>query len=172
MVELMVSITIMALMAGAVLFNWRPTEQTFALMRSAHQIADDFRRVQQMAVSTEAFTCDETDPDYSGYGIYLNISQPTEYLIFENCNNVNWTYSNPEDLMRETQKLEEGVEIQGITAGDPVSAASVVFIPPNPIIYINSVSEGVELIITLELVDDISRTKQIKINTAGRVEIN
>ncbi len=171
-VELMVSITIIALMAGSVFFNWRPTEQTFALVRSAHQLADDLRRTQQMAVSTKVFTCSETDSDYSGYGLYLNTNQATGYLIFENCDNDNWLYSEETDVILETQDLESGVQIQSLTVDDPTSVASVLFVPPNPKVYINGVGVGKELIIVLELIDDITRTKEIKINTSGRIEIN
>lgn len=171
-VELMVSITIMALMAGTVFFNWRPTEETFSLIRSAHQLSDDLRRAQQMAVSTRAFVCSEIDSDYSGYGIYLNTSLPTQYYLFENCSNANWSYGDLEDEKLEIQSLEDGVEIESITVGEGVTSASILFIPPNPTIYINDVNAGVEAVITLRLSNDISRTKQVKINTGGRIEIN
>ncbi len=171
-VELMVSITIMALMAGTVFFNWRPAEETFSLIRSAHQISDDLRRAQQMAVSTRAFECSEIDSDYSGYGIYLSTLEPTQYYLFENCSDANWSYNDLEDERLEIQNLEAGVEIDSIVIGEGETSASILFLPPNPKVYINDVDSGIEVVITLKLSNDASRTKQVKINTGGRIEIN
>ncbi len=171
-VELMVSITIMALMAGAVFFNWRPAEDTFALTRSAHQLADDIRGAQQMAVSTKPFACAATDADYSGFGVYLDDSQPLEYLLFENCSTDKRTYDSGEDVDLQVHNLEEGVQIQSINVDGLVGAVSVLFVPPNPKVYINNNISGVELVITLELVADSSQTRQVQVNTGGRIEID
>jgi prepilin-type N-terminal cleavage/methylation domain-containing protein len=169
-IELMVSVSIIALMAAAVFFNWRPVEDTFSLVRSAHQLSDDIRRVQQMSISTRSFACGSPDPEYSGYGIYLETDSPTEYYLFENCSTDNRLYRVGDQLI-ETQGLEDGVEILSIVVGAGVNSASILFIPPDPKIYINESVSGVEAIITLALSRDISQTKQVRINNGGRIEI-
>lgn len=171
-VELMVSVLIMALLAGAVFVNWRPAEETFSLIRSAHQLAGDIRRVQQLSISTRIFVCEDIDADYSGYGFYLNTTSPGQYLIFENCGRDDRLYVEANDKLLETLYFEEGVQVQSITVGSSVSSASVLFIPPDPKVYINDQVSGVEAVITLELIDDVSQTKEVKINNGGRIEIN
>lgn len=171
-VELMVSIVIMALLAAAVFVNWRPAEETFSLIRSAHQLAGDIRRVQQLSISTRIFACEDIDANYSGYGLHLNTTDPGQYLVFENCGSTDRIYAELNDELLETQRLEEGVRVQSIEVGSSVSSVSVLFIPPDPKVYINDQDSGVEAVITLELISDVSQTREIKINTGGRIEIN
>ena len=171
-VELIVSIALMALIAGAVFVNWQPADETFALVRSAHQLAGDLRRAQQLSISTRVFSCSEVHADYSGYGLYLTDNQPTQYLIFENCGSNNRLYDQLIDQAFEFHQFENDVRIKSIDVGGPAVSASVLFVPPDPIVYINDQKIGVEAIIILELVNSPSETKEIKINTGGRIEIN
>lgn len=171
-VELIVSIALMALIAGAVFVNWQPADETFALVRSAHQLAGDLRRAQQLAISTRVFSCLEIDADYGGYGLYLTDGQPTQYLIFENCGSSNRVYDQLIDQAVEFYQFEDGVQIKSIEVAGPATSASILFVPPDPIVYINDQKIGVEAVIILELVNSPNETKEIKINTRGRIEIN
>lgn len=169
MIEMMVTIAIMAVMVAAVFFNWRPAESSFALNRSAHQLAGDLRRAQQLSISTRVFSCAGQDADFSGYGVYLNKTNKNSYHLFENCT-ANYLYSSGESLSQ--PRLEEGVEIKSITITGPSGSsgqASIVFVPPDPKVFIQGQGFGHEAVIVLGLAG--GEEKQVKINNAGRIEV-
>ncbi len=170
-IEMMVTIGIMAIMAAAIFFSWRPAESTFSLTRSAHQLAGDLRRVQQMSISTRAFSCVGQDADYSGYGLFLDAGASDGYYLFENCT-ADWLYGAGEEIS--WQAFEEGVTIKSVSVEGTYSSsgqASVVFVPPNPKVYIQGEDVGHEAVIVLELAGE-GQEREVKINNAGRIEID
>ncbi len=171
-IEMMVTIGLMAIMAAAVFFSWRPAEGGFSLTRSAHQLAGDLRRVQQLSISTRGFACVGRNPVYSGYGFYLNVNSPAGYYIFENCGLGNWIYNAGEETL--WQSLESGVRIKSVRVEgvNPSSnQVSVVFVPPNPRVYIQEKVSGHEAVIVLELIGT-NQVREVRINNNGRIDTN
>ena len=67
--ELLVVASIIILFSAIVLANYQTGNKQFALQRSAHKLAQDIRRAQEMAMSAkECEPCGNVVPP--GYGIY------------------------------------------------------------------------------------------------------
>jgi prepilin-type N-terminal cleavage/methylation domain-containing protein len=187
LVEVLVTLFIIVLISGIIFANYRQGGQQFALQRSASKLAQDIRRAQQMAMSAEKTNLGGQVPSgqefvpVGGYGIYFDEGSPGSYIIYADCNenhqyttgNVCVSDSYPEHV--ETIELEKEVKINDIQkeGGGSPDKIYITFIPPDPTTYIVPPS-GVGAAwceITLALKTDLSKTKIIKINKAGLIEI-
>ena len=169
LVELMVTVVVIAIVSSALLLSWTPAQKAFNLRHAAFQLADDLRRTQQLSLSTQEFDCNPLPAeDHTGFGRYLNTSSPTAYQIFENCSSANRIWDSGEE--KETLGFAKDIEIQSLKKTDiSVSSLSVFFVPPNPDTYINEDVAGQEAEITLT---NGSSTAVIKINNSGRIEVD
>ncbi|MBZ9578330.1 prepilin-type N-terminal cleavage/methylation domain-containing protein [Patescibacteria group bacterium] len=173
LVEIVVVFFIIILLSAIILTNYQAGGQQFALQRSANKLSQDIRRAQEMAMSVK-----EVGPSGAkivpegGYGIYFKTS-PQKIIIFNDCNN-NQQYTpgnvcgTPPDKFPEKIEdinLESGVRIENLSPSTPLH---ITFKPPDPTI---SISDGDQAIITLTLEADPSKTKTIKVNKVGLVEI-
>jgi len=170
LVELMVTVVVIAIVSSALLLSWTPAQKAFNLRHAAFQLADDLRRTQQLSLSTHTFDCDPLPAeDYTGFGLYLNTSSSTTaYQIFENCSSDNRVWDSGEE--KETLNFAQDIEIQSLEkTGVSVSSLSVFFVPPNPDTYINEEVAGEEAKITLT---NGSSTAVVKINSSGCIEVD
>jgi type II secretory pathway pseudopilin PulG len=184
LVEILVSIFIIILMAGIVFANYRQSGQQFALQRSANKLAQDIRRAQQMAMGARECPqkCEGGDPCPScagqvppGYGIVLQlpptwpIGSDEKYRIYADING-DQAYDGGDTII-ESVDLEKGVYIQSMNC----YTKSFNFKPPDPVVNIigdfDLLSPFAESTITLALQSDHSKTKTIKVNKAGLIEI-
>jgi len=134
LIEMLVVTGIIVIMTAFVSINWRSAGESLALDRSAHKVARDMRAAVELTLSSRIFTgC----PSFSGYGIHMNFSIRTCYLIYAECNG-NTTYQGKEcdgsggggpDKQIEIFELEKGVQIQSI---DPSPKFDAFFTPPDP----------------------------------------
>ncbi len=164
LVEIIVAIGIITLLTVLILPNYKGADKQFALERSAHKLAQDTRRVQEMAMSAK-----ETGGSVplGGYGIHFRVSWETYYELY--ADGGNYKYGGIGDIYMETINLEEGVYIKSVVP----SSLSVNFMPPDPVVNIK-VEAGDDkdnAIITLALKSDPTKEKIIKINKLGRVEV-
>jgi len=166
LVELLVSISVMVVVSAALLVNWHPAQDSFALRRSAANLSADLKKAQQSSISTKEFNCSSSPgEEYDGFGIYLTTNTPASYQMYENCS-VDYVWDSGEEI--EVFSLEDGVEINSLeVSGIPVATLDLLFIPPNPDIYINSDKTGEEAIIELS---NGSSTTTVKINNSGKIE--
>lgn len=153
--ELLVVAGIVALMAGLVLINYQSGQRQQALSRSIYKLAQDLRRTQEMAVSSQEF---ENHALPGGYGIYLTSVEPEHYLLFANTLN-NQQYDPVLDSIIEDIRLEAGVELTSLS-GSPLS---IIFIPPNPIVSIDPEADFAS--ITLD------GQATVRVNKSGLIEI-
>lgn len=163
-------LTVMSLIAllSLIVFAGRGKEEArLALQRSAFQLSQDLREVQEMAMGAQEKEC-SGGITYS-FGFYFHPQTlPQSYLIFADCN-LNHHKDSSDPILKE-KNLEKGVEIYSLYP----SPLTIVFLPPEPQVFINGQSEGVEAIITLALTSDsekISNQKRVKLNSVGRIEI-
>lgn len=166
-----------------VMVNQRFSQQKFTLQRSAHQLAQDIRRAQEMAMSgRECPECAGQIP--RGYGIYLRTTPPnnTFYILYADMTSPYKFYNDVGDVIIEDIQLENNVEIKSLIIsfkGIPPGATtpnrlSLNFEPPDPLIVIKSSSGQTSrdiAEITLGLEFGISDTKKITVNKAGLIEI-
>jgi len=170
LVELLVVISIISLLSVVVFANYRVGEKQFALQRLAHKLAQDIRRAQAMTMGAvecpSGTNCAGQIPP--GYGIYLKQGD-TFYKLYADTNpsDGNEQY-NAGDVVIEEIYFEKGVYIH---SANPASF-SINFKPPDPTIKIRGGGQDkIESTITIALQSDTSKTKTIKVNKVGLIEV-
>lgn len=159
LIELLVVIGIITLLSALILPNYREGQKQFALQRSAHKLAQDLRRAQEMTMSSKEFA-GAPGTFERGYGIYFNISQANQYILFADLDNDRIFDSGEE---AETLELEEKVEISELFLSSPLT---ITFVPPDPQVFINPDNSLAKITLT-----NNSQSKIIKINKAGLISI-
>jgi len=163
LVELTVVIAIIILLSGLVLTNYRVGEREYALLRSAQKLAQDLRRAQKMAMASETLPA-KCGGEFSagGYGIYF-VTASNSYILFADCDDNGEYDLGPEKI--EEIFLESKIKISTLSS-DPFSL-NITFFPPDPTIIIKPSANPA----TITLKND-GKTKTVKINTAGLIEID
>ena len=159
LIELIVVMAIIAIMTGIVFANYRNSQQQLALQRAASKLAQDVRRAQEMAMASEAF---EGSIPEGGYGVYFTIIEPDHYILFADANG-DREYDKdaiPKNELVEDIKIEKGVSIKALSG----ESFHIIFVPPNPDIYIIPGPGMIELIAG-------SKSRTIEINRAGLISI-
>jgi len=178
LLEITVVVSIITLLSVIFLANYRQGEKNFALQRSAHQLAQDLRRVQNIAMASREF--EGTFPK-GGYGVSFDIGT-NPYILFADCDG-NGKYSGDigsalscaeatEANPYPYEKIEEAVLEEGILVSElsPISAENklnITFFPPNPDITITPSAN----LATITLTFGGGSEKKININTAGLIKI-
>ena len=180
LIELIVVVTIIALISAIVLVNYRGGQERFALQRSTHILAQDMRHAQELAMRAENF---HGTVSRGGFGVHL-VSNTSSYILFADCDgdrvfdvttdfttecaNSGRTGFGVRSEELEIRQLERGVIITSIS---PASPSTIVFIPPDPAILINN---GVVTSTTITLgimIDGVNVTSSVIVNNAGLIAI-
>lgn len=141
--ELLVVIAIISLFTAITLPNFRAGEQSLSLERSAYKLAQDVRRVEELAQRAQAFNCNTGS--ITGYGIVFDTSTPNTYTIFANCNSNNIYDSSDDDV--DVIELEKNITITDTSPGGP--QVSIIFTPPIPAIKMHpSGSNEIQIILS------------------------
>ncbi|TSC90929.1 MAG: hypothetical protein G01um10142_179 [Parcubacteria group bacterium Gr01-1014_2] len=163
--EVLVIIFIISFLSVAILFNYRTSQDQASLTRSAAAFESEIRKAQNLAVAgvdfSGAIPC--------GYGL-LYIDNRT-YRIYVgrlngavNCQSANHNYQSGTDLIYQELKIIESGVIFGTSFSD------VFFEPPDPATYINNnKSVGISQTIQLCLEKDLTKCRNLTIDTAGRI---
>ena len=177
LVELMVVISITTIMSLLILPNFRLSEQQLSVKISAYRLAQDLRRAQEKAMSSIKFN---GQISAGGYGINFVLDSNT-YILFADVN-ANGQYDG------EGEKVEE-IDISSIkitpkysylyypNGGDPIemwaslSELSVIFVPPDPSVVIDSAETSYNDEYMVSLGYDSEITKSVKINGVGLIFI-
>ena len=161
LVEMIVVISIIALISTIMLTNYRGGQKESTLQRAAQQVVSDLRRAQNMAISTK-----ELGTTY-GYGVYFNSSgYPTSYILFADADNDKY-YDIGEEVEAAIE-LPTHIQINSVSP----SPVHIFFLPPDPTTFINADSTpGVSSTITLKI-EDVAKTKTVTVNTAGLIEVD
>jgi len=175
--EVLIVIAIMLFLFPMVLTNYNTGDKQFSLYRSAHDLAQDLRSAQEMAMTGVQF--DESFPA-GGYGLFFEVNK-NSYILFADCDGDN-KYdasgiatscaeassesggSYPEKI--QDLSLESGVIISSITPSSPLT---IVFFPPIPVITIRPQPSSNEAVIELMLG---GRSKVVTINTVGLIDVD
>jgi len=166
MIELLVTMIMIAIISSVVFASRGSMEDKLALQRAAYQLSQSFREAAEMAMGSQEGSCGAKD--ICGFGVYFKLS---DYGFFidcsNNCDTSNHKKDGADDVELREISLEGNIEI----ATTFPNALSVLFSPPDPMVYINGVewrnrdSDGV---VTLQLE---SETRDVSINSAGKIEI-
>jgi len=177
LIELLTSIAVVIILSAIVFANYRSGERQYALQRSTHKLAQDIRRIQEMATSTREFKCSGYPNPIippGGYGVYFpNLSPTTNnyYILFADCNGDS-DYDSGEQLLGGTVNLEKGITISShVPPANQSQAAWVLFTPPDPTTIFNKDNNNSTLTITLTTSSNPPKTKEVKMNTSGLIEV-
>ena len=159
LIELLGVIGIIVILTAIIFPNYRVGASQFALERSAYKLAQDIRRAAEMAMSAKEF---EEEIPKGGYGAHFSTSWQAEYKLYADKNG-NEEYNEGEKV--ETIRLEKGVIIKEISYPE----LSINFKPPAPTVKLSQDSTFVTIILALEA--DPTKTKTIKVNKAGLIDV-
>jgi len=165
LVELLVVISIISILSGLALANYRGGDRRYALSRSAYKLSQDIRRAQEMSMSAKEFSGSVP----FGYGVYFknDASNKTHYILFADKNG-NQLYDPTVDGIVEDIPLGKRVEIGNFSPN--LSSLTIVFTPPDPSVTINGGSAS-SASITLWLQNNHSKIETIKVNKAGLIAV-
>lgn len=159
LVELIMVTGIILLLSALIFPNFNSGEKNLALDRSAAKLAQDLSRVREMAMSAKEFT--GAPATFKGaYGIKFETNS-FNYVLFADLDN-DQIFDSGEAI--ETLALEKRVKISVLS---PASPLTITFTPPNPTTNINPPATSSAAV---TLTND-SRTKNIKVNKAGLINI-
>lgn len=183
--EMLVSISIIALVSAAVFANFRHYEQRGALNMAAQKLASDIRQVQGFALGLKEYQPSGGFPG-GGWGLRFHRDEDN-YIAFADVDLDQVFDDDGSEIYRQADFAASGVKILGrllVTKGGVTADrnyAFIVFEPPEPKIYINSSAnaspppfqdqDAEQLEIVLEL-EGTSLTKNIVINSFGLVDIS
>ncbi|MCK4744556.1 prepilin-type N-terminal cleavage/methylation domain-containing protein [Candidatus Parcubacteria bacterium] len=131
MVELFISISILAIITSFSVINFNTWEKNENLRQSARLLDSNIHSVQAKSLSGEMFN--GVSP--SGYGAYFSNIGDASYILFADLDN-DYTYDAADGEFIDTYNLTNNVLISDLT---PISAngLTIVFKLPNAKIYIN-----------------------------------
>ena len=187
--ELLVAMSVIAIISSVVIFNARPGERNLALQRSAQNVLQAINQAANNALGGKRHDATNQSPTISqgGYGVHFE-DGASVLTIFADCNqnqtlDISGTAPScieaptegpyPEEF--EALPLENFIEINRIEftgTGSPITPLDVVFIPPDGDILMNpapppgSDEAMIEIINTVE-----GDTIQIYINKAGATRV-
>lgn len=159
LVEMLVVLFIISLFSSISFVSFRQGGKDFILERASQKLAQDIRKVQEMAMSTKE-CCGGIVP--KGYGIRL-VKNDNFYLLYADIDG-NQEY-NSGDTLIETIYFEKGVIIKNLD----FSPLSINYQPPEPKIKISGNLNETSIIIALE--ENLTKTKTIKVNKAGLISV-
>ncbi len=131
LIEILVVLTIMAIMTGVVIFNIGAERQNSALLRSAQNLSLNLRRTQNYALSTKEFKSIGVP---CGWGVHFNGVGSASYVIFAdlasaiNCSDRDFIRASNGSEDFETVNLEAGIKVSSLSGG----LSDIVFMPPQP----------------------------------------
>ena len=161
LVELLVVISIIIFSASISFDRYLKGEQQLKLDRSANKLIQDIRRTQNMALASRAIN----NQTVSGYGIFFDLAEPEQYIIFANTDN-DYLYG-PEDIDLEIISLEDKISIFSLLP--LANSLNIVFYPIEPKVIINNNDLHKEAEITLSYLK--TNFKTARVNKAGLIEI-
>ncbi len=197
LIEIVVVIAIIAIFCTVMISDFPTIEKQFALSRASYSLAQDLRKAQDLGLSGVSVINSNSLPmATSGYGVYLNLSNPTQYIIYadirpdsttpgDNEYGGNFDYShaplctslNSITIIEKTDciisiiditKENSSLSIKGI---DNINGAftSINFSPPDPTTTIDNIVSASKPI-TINLTNGLG-TRSVQVNSSGLINV-
>ncbi|MFA4833269.1 MAG: prepilin-type N-terminal cleavage/methylation domain-containing protein [Patescibacteria group bacterium] len=132
LIELIVSISIIALISGVFLANYHSTNKQSELTMTAQKLVSDIRLAQSYSLGSKEYGGSVPS---GGWGVHFDkASSPGSYKIFADSNG-NKAYDSGEDDKDkggQTVNLPAGVRIAEINTGALIDLINITFLPPDP----------------------------------------
>jgi len=162
LVEMLTVLFIMAVISGLVFANYRSGNQQFALENEAYRIAQDIRRVQEMAMSSK----DVGGVSPESYGIYFEGSG-LGYKIYAETSLPANSHYDATDLTVEDVSLSKYIYILSCTP----DLLSVNYTPPDPVTTLTGDSGVVAQAVIVLAMEGTNLTRTIVVNRGGLVYV-
>ncbi len=161
LMEAIVSLTLIAILSAVVLPNYTNIRSQFALLRDAYALAQNLRITQEMAISARKV---EGSVPFS-YGIHISTIEDNQgYLIYADINGDQQYVVNVDQIVEEVE-LNKGIVLQEI----PTNFLSINFQGPDPITFISSGDNVVEIVLMLK--ENAQEFETVFINKAGLIYV-
>lgn len=159
--EMLIVIGIFGIMSAMVLINFRQGEHSTNFLLATEEVAANIRKAQTQTLTG---TINEEILGSGGFGLYFDLTQPGQYLMFRDDGDQ--TYEVGIDTILETVNLPLNIALSNLTT-DPLT---VIFKPPKPTIYLNGDQLLSEVDIYLTSVKVTDKSGHINLNrVTGRV---
>jgi len=173
LIEIVVMVALIAIFSAILISDFPKMQRQFMLSRTAHKLAQDIRRAQDLALSGRKPTEDEK---IAGYGIYLSTSNTGQYILYKD-KVIDSSYDSKYSGDTSSESIET-IVISDFSAGvsiskinDSTGSASVNFAPPNPTVTL-TLGGSDATFIEITLISDVDNfTKVVKVNSAGLIEV-
>jgi len=159
LMEMVVSVFIIALMSGIFLANYRFGSSGTALKNTAEKMASDIRLAQNYCLGARDFNGSSAS---GGWGVYVSKGTNT-YIIFADQNQ-SGDRQTSEDYR--AVSLPSDIEISNI-AGVSAVATTIIFYPPDPETRIDGAAAQVEITLRDK---KTAQTYGILVNKMGLIE--
>lgn len=157
LLEMLVVISIMALLSSLLILYSRTGENQVLLFREQSRLITALNRAKSLSV--QLYNTPETP---CAFGVHFS---QTEFLIFRDlasdCQNAGHTYSDPGELF-ENYQLSPKIRFRQLDLTD------IVFIPPNPKTLIDNDPNKANATIILETLDG-NASVNVTVNNAGQI---
>lgn len=171
LVELLVSLTIIAVIGALVITNYHDAGQQSELRLASRQVATHIRQTQNKAMSSQNDNC--ALGDGCAWGIYFTRDNTgannTRYIVFEDANG-DLEYTSGEES-GEPLSLPPNVVVTDLLFSAGHAEAHITFLPPDPVINLCWDGLNCENFMNIEL-SNSAGSKQILINKFGLVDVN
>jgi prepilin-type N-terminal cleavage/methylation domain-containing protein len=166
LLELVVSIAIIAMITGLFMANFHSSSARSLLIVTAQKLASDIKVAESQALGSQIFGS-ALPP--GGWGIHLDLTANTKFIIFAD-NDGDGAYTQSEKY-KETI-LPGKIYINGMAqsgGGAVNNPIDIMFIPPDPTIQIKSGATSYnDVVVTLS---DSNSTKKVLVNFFGLADV-
>ncbi len=189
LVEVIVVISVVIIISTILIANFPKFREQKKLQMSSHRLIQDLRRIQERALSPSGDkekicgnTASVEEIEGLVVGAFFDEQNPDFYRLFVDCDE-NYIYSSPDKELSPIG-LEKKVKIKNLSPPNLNGNLHIVFVPPNPQLFINGspadsvLAPGVNVRIEicldngcLEDSSDSLKTRTIEINKSGLVEL-
>jgi len=166
LVELLVSMTVFMIIASVMVANFRKGADRDDLQQGALLITSLLQQAQTYALAGYALA--GTVPA-GGYGLYLDINNPTKVVFFADSDGDS-NYDNPGELVASWQySMPPKVVIQSLIPNSPVTYT---FRPPQGNRYLNGALNSGSLIVVVQHQRTLERLQVTANAVSGQVNIS
>lgn len=167
LIEMMVTLSIVTLLAVMVLAYSRQNERVTNLIRDSDKMVYELRRAQNLAMLTLQRASSQPIQSICGWGIYINKDAvpQTQYILFSDFCNSGTTKQY--DLGEEFEIINV---LKGVQITD-VNISSITFVPPEPQTkFYPNLSEGEDASIKMCLETKSNMCYTIYVSLAGQIK--
>jgi len=172
LIELIVGISIIAVISSLFLANYHGTKKRSELIMTAQKLVSDIRLAQNYSIGLKKF--DDDDAPKGGWGVHFTTSDPENYIIFADTDsgdgiidgNGDGIYNGPDEEY-EIINLPPGININSISIG---SLADISFEPPDPVTWIFDDNDSPNNLVRIKLSDGES-IKTVEVNFLGLIDV-